>query len=391
MSSGKFDSMNDVSGDSSAPSPETLDPASRIAVERAVGELRRACFVFLGNDEEGQGSGHLILSTENADHDAIAALRQHAPGLSPSLLLAPSRAEALGLGSETGRPLALDTNGLSLDELVQLANPTAAIKGPAIRTHEGLAERLQQVPSTTSTAALELTKLARLLPSVLLLPATRRPEEALGVSVAQIRHYRSRAALLLKQVASAEVPLLGAESTRIVAFRPADGGREHLAIIVGSPRADTPVLTRLHSECFTGDLLRSLRCDCGDQLRGAIEAMTAESAGILLYLAQEGRGIGLVNKLRAYRLQDQGADTLEANEALGFDADERIYEPAAEMLRHLGYTRIRLLTNNPEKVTDLARHGISVEERVAHSFPSNGHNEAYLDTKARRFGHMFEV
>ncbi|MFD1380858.1 hypothetical protein [Fodinicurvata halophila] len=168
--------MKDVSGDSSAPSPETLDPASRIAVERAVGELRRACFVFLGEDEEGQGPGHLILSTENADHEAFAALRQHAPGLAPSLLITPRRAEALGLGNGAGSPLALETSGLTLDELVQLANPTTTAKTPAIQIPKNLAERLQQVPPTTAAAALDLTRLARLLPSVLLLPVDRQPE-----------------------------------------------------------------------------------------------------------------------------------------------------------------------------------------------------------------------
>ncbi len=175
----------------------------------------------------------------------------------------------------------------------------------------------------------------------------------------------------------------------IVAFRPSDGGVEHLAVIIGTPAPDQAVLARLHSECFTGDLLGSLRCDCGEQLRGAIAAIVEAGAGVLLYLAQEGRGIGLVNKLRSYQLQDRGADTLEANQQLGFDADERIYLPAAEMLRGLGFRRVRLMTDNPDKVAALTRCGIAVEERVAHAFPSNGHNEFYLATKARRFGHLF--
>ena len=145
----------------------------------------------------------------------------------------------------------------------------------------------------------------------------------------------------------------------------------------------------MHSECFTGDLLGSLRCDCGDQLRGAIEAIAKEGGGALLYLAQEGRGIGLVNKLRAYALQDQGFDTVDANEQLGFDNDERIYLPAVRMLRALGYSRVRLLTNNPAKVAALARHGIDVTERVPHVFPSNEHNQSYLQTKAKRSGHVF--
>jgi GTP cyclohydrolase II len=148
------------------------------------------------------------------------------------------------------------------------------------------------------------------------------------------------------------------------------------------------VLTRLHSECFTGDLLGSLRCDCGDQLRGAIAEIARAGSGVLLYLAQEGRGIGLVNKLRAYQLQDAGFDTVDANEQLGFDADERVYLPAAEMLRQLGISRVRLLTNNPEKVAALTRCGIAVVERVPHIFPANDHNERYLRTKASRSGHL---
>jgi GTP cyclohydrolase II len=189
-------------------------------------------------------------------------------------------------------------------------------------------------------------------------------------------------------VAEARVPLAGAERTHVVAFRPTDGGQEHLAIVVGEPPPGEPALVRLHSECFTGDLLGSLRCDCGDQLRGAVDEIARAGRGILLYLAQEGRGIGLVNKLRAYRLQDADADTVDANEMLGYDADERIYLPAAEMLRQLGFTRVRLMTNNPAKVDDLARSGIVVVERVPHAFPANGHNEFYLATKRRRSGHL---
>ena len=222
-------------------------------------------------------------------------------------------------------------------------------------------------------------------------PAKRRstPLTMLAVSVHEIAEYRYAAARSLEAAGEARVPLEGAENTRVIAFRPSDGGLEHLAIIIGEPDREEPVLTRLHSECFTGDLLGSLRCDCGDQLRGAIRAIAEAGAGVLLYLAQEGRGIGLVSKLRAYQLQDRGADTIDANEQLGFDADERVYLPAAEMLRRLGLRRVRLLTNNPEKVAALTRCGIVVEERVPHAFPSNVHNNFYLATKATRFGHLF--
>jgi GTP cyclohydrolase II len=201
--------------------------------------------------------------------------------------------------------------------------------------------------------------------------------------------YEPVAARSLKPVSRARVPLADAIDTEVIAFRPRDGGLEHLALIIGTLDPAKPALTRLHSECFTGDLLGSLRCDCGDQLRGAIREIAGSGGGILLYLAQEGRGIGLVNKLRAYRLQDKGFDTLDANEQLGFDADERIYLPAAVMLRQLGIAAVRLLTNNPDKVAALTRCGIAVAERVPHAFPSNRHNEVYMRTKAERSGHLF--
>jgi len=186
------------------------------------------------------------------------------------------------------------------------------------------------------------------------------------------------------------VPIAAHEDCTLVLFREVDSDAEHVAIIVGSPPLDQPVPVRLHSSCLTGDLLGSLRCDCGDQLRRAIEHL-AQAGGVLLYLAQEGRGIGLVNKLRAYELQDDGFDTIDANEQLGFDADERIYAPAATMLARMGIQRVRVMTNNPEKIRGLERYGIAVAERVAHSFPANGHNENYLRTKTVRAGHMMDL
>jgi GTP cyclohydrolase II len=240
-----------------------------------------------------------------------------------------------------------------------------------------------------------LAKLAALLPAALVsrlgpaetaLCARRHDLSALDAGTIL---QRDAPAADIERVAEARVPLADAEDARLIAFRPNDGGVEHLAIVIGQPDPAAPVLVRLHSECFTGDLLASLRCDCGDQLRGAIKAIAAAGGGVLLYLAQEGRGIGLVNKLRAYQLQDAGFDTLDANQQLGFDADERVYLPAAQMLRQLGFGTIRLLTNNPEKMAALERYGIRIAERVPHVFAANGHNERYLRTKATRSGHLF--
>jgi GTP cyclohydrolase II len=235
-----------------------------------------------------------------------------------------------------------------------------------------------------------LAKLARLLPAALIVEAGQTATADIpAVQASSIQSYMTIAAHSLTQVSEARVPLENAENARVLAFRPRDGGIEHLAIIVGDLNPAESVLVRLHSECFTGDLVGSLRCDCGNQLRGAIGEMAAAGSGILLYMAQEGRGIGLVNKLRAYQLQDAGFDTVDANLQLGFDSDERNYLPAAQILRLLGVSRVKLMTNNPAKVTALGNCGIEVVERVPHIYPSNQHNDAYLKVKAKKSGHLF--
>jgi GTP cyclohydrolase II len=245
-------------------------------------------------------------------------------------------------------------------------------------------------------AALILAKLGRLLPAVLAAPV--RPDVGadlarfglFSVPAADLTAYPVAAAAGLRQIASAHVPLENASDSRVIAFRTEGSAIEHLAIVVGRPETADAPLVRIHSECFTGDLLGSLRCDCGVQLRGAIARMAEEGAGVLLYLAQEGRNIGLVNKLRAYTLQDRGLDTLDANRALGWGADERNFLIAATMLESLGINRVRLLTNNPYKLAALASCGIEVIGREAHAFAPNGVNDHYLATKAERFGHLLD-
>ena len=189
-------------------------------------------------------------------------------------------------------------------------------------------------------------------------------------------------------IAHADLPLIDAANSRIHVFRSSQGAEEHCAIEVGSPNSDMPVLARLHSSCFTGDVFGSLKCDCGTQLEKAISAMAADGGGVLLYLNQEGRGIGLVNKVRAYALQDQGFDTVEANHRLGFEDDERDFRMAADMLRQLGYTRLRLMTNNPAKISIMRSEGIDVVERIPIPGWKNPHNTAYIATKIKRSGHL---
>lgn len=173
-------------------------------------------------------------------------------------------------------------------------------------------------------------------------------------------------------------------------FEDVEGNKEHIVLTLGDVGDGDPVLARVHSECLTGDALFSLRCDCGYQLQAALQAIAEEGRGAIFYLRQEGRGIGLLNKIRAYHLQDQGADTVEANEQLGFGADMRDYSILRPMFRHLGVSKVRLMTNNPRKVAALQEQGIDVVERIAVHSNSNPHNEKYLQTKAGKLGHMFE-
>ncbi|MFY8095540.1 MAG: GTP cyclohydrolase II [Niveispirillum sp.] len=367
------------------------DPAAQRAVDRALSDLRRGEAVVI---TAADGSALLALAAEAVTTQALNHLAQLA-GSAPALVVTGQRGRALGLEVPSDRPVRIaPPAGLTADLVRDLSDPTRPARA-------GQGTGATALPGGAEGAATILAKIARLLPAAIVapLPPARgglvdgggfaRRHDLLCVRAADIVDYRRRSARSLARVAEASVPLEDAERTRIVAFRPSDGGPEHLAIIVGDPPPGQPVLARLHSECFTGDLLGSLRCDCGPQLRGAIKEIAAAGAGIVLYLAQEGRGIGLMNKLRAYRLQDGGLDTVDANTVLGFDADERVYLPAASMLRQLGYAQVRLLTNNPDKMVQLAASGVAVVERVPHIFPANGHNEAYLRTKAEKSGHLF--
>ena len=370
-------------------------------------ELRRGGIVVIRDDD---GHGGLAIAAESCGPRALQRLQGLAQA-APVLVTTRRRAEAIGMEipphiaggmGETNKPITLDLpEGVPVDVILQ---PHESVppdhKGTAAR-HVALRHLSRPVASHApliAQTAIELAKLARLLPAVVLGPLSRDPnnkrrdwardQDLIYVEAADILAYEDTASRTLQQVAQAHVPLEGAENARILAWRPSDGGKEHLAIVVGEIDPTEPVLIRLHSEWFTGDLLGSLRCDCGVQLRGAIAELAKQGSGVLLYLAQEGRGIGLVNKLRAYELQDDGFDTIDANEQLGFDADERIYAPAATMLARMGIQRVRVMTNNPEKIRGLERYGIAVAERVAHSFPANGHNENYLRTKAERAGHL---
>ncbi len=359
-------------------------------VHRAVAELRRGTPVLLqGAADDGPGADLVVLAAETAGAGGMRELMAMATG--PALLLlAPVRAAALlrrPVEAPGATAVAFRAAGV-LD--------AAVLRGLADPTAPQMAE--VPVPAPTprlAAAALGLAKLARLLPAVLAAPADGARAGALGllrVPAADVLAHPDAEAGALARVAEASVPLEDAPDARIVAFRAPDAGVEHLAIVVGQPGHSQDgllaPLVRLHSECFTGDLLGSLRCDCGPQLRAALRRIGHEGAGVVLYMAQEGRGIGIAGKLRAYALQDRGLDTLDANRALGWHADERNYLLAATMLRELGIGRLRLLTNNPDKLAALRACGVEVVAREPLVIAPNGTNDGYLSTKARRFGHL---
>lgn len=357
---------------------EPTAAASGTDVARAVDELRRGQPVRVTSP----GGDLDVLAVELADDASLAALER---GGRSGLILTPRRAAILHLVNQRAaaggdivwveRPAWLDLAATvaTADPVSDLASP---FKGP-FRTVDpgGL--------TAAAAAAVRLAKLGGLLPAVLGVVATTG--DLLEVEAAAVSAYAR--ADRLRIVTRARLPLDGAPDTEVVAFRPSEGGPEHLALLIGHAATAPPVLTRLHSACLTGDVLGSLKCDCGPQLRAGIAAIEAAGGGILLYLQQEGRGIGLINKLRAYALQDQGFDTIDANLRLGFEPDERDFAVASTMLRLLGVDRVRLLTNNPDKVAAMTAHGIAVTERIAHSMPANPHNAHYLGTKRDRSGH----
>ena len=376
-----------VDGSNISPTPVPPQRLSGRALDAAIIAFRRGDPVLLN----GENGAVLAIAAELVSEESLARLR-NMTSRRLSVVVTRRRAVALGLAPRSALAGAVRITvapHLSAAVIRKLADPAASLgaEPPGLGPEPASAE-------PGALAAVTFAKLADLLPAALVLwlvPAeaalARRRADLAQVEMTAVLNRRA-AVTGLERVAEARVPLLNAENARLIAFRPGDGGTEHLAILIGAPDPASGVLVRLHSECFTGDVLASLRCDCGDQLQGAITTIAAAGSGVLLYLAQEGRGIGLVNKLRAYQLQDAGFDTIDANEQLGFDADERVYLPAAEMLRQLGFSSVRLLTNNPDKVGALQRYGINVVERVPHVFPANGHNERYLNTKATRSGHF---
>ena len=351
--------------------------------EAASDALRRGRIVGIA----GAAGGLAVLSAELADAASLATLEQvsragmiitarRAAVLNLSNQLAAAVADAEPVWVERPQWLDLAASRAVADPVLDLATP---LKGP-------FTSRALGADAEAARAAIVLAKHAGLLPGVYAVPL--RDADAVVTAGAGAVLGLPAAAARVRLSSRARLPLALAENTEVVAFRPDDGGPEHLALVIGDPSRNGPVLVRLHSACLTGDVLGSLKCDCGPQLHAALAAIAAHpGGGILLYLQQEGRGIGLLNKLRAYALQDQGFDTVDANTRLGFEPDERDFGLAAAMLTQLGVSAVSLMTNNPLKVAGLASHGLAVT-RIEHSMAPNPHNHAYLDTKRDRQGHL---
>ena len=358
--------------------------------ERGVFELKQGRILCVTDRQNGRGA--LVVPVEGLDVETLEQLRSLAGPL--RLVVTAHRGRAMGIDAPEG------TGDLSLN----LDHPETpdTIMGLATdpRTARSNGSRLSFDPRPTTpaeSAGLALTRFGHLLPAVVVVEASNdapmvarwiEDGTVLQVSSEEVFEAVERSRIEITRVAEAPVPLAGAEHSRFVFFREGGGFLEHVAVLIG-PRESwpEPVPVRLHSACLTGDLFGSLRCDCGEQLRGSLDHFKKRGGGVLVYLAQEGRGIGLGNKIRAYTLQDTGLDTVDADGVLGFGADERMYDAAVAILRHLEITQVELLTNNPAKVAAVEEGGISVLERTPIFGGINRHNLRYVRAKLDRSGH----
>jgi GTP cyclohydrolase II len=359
----------------------SLTPTPTEKLARARSDLRLGLPIVL----LGDGRAMLCAAVEALDDTRLASLRAEG---APELALTARRAETLKARAYDGDlariAVPADADCAWLEAVADPADDLRMpMKGPLASLRDGSAD-LHRI-------GIALAKSAQLLPAMLMVPVA----DGMGLAA---RHgltmlLRGDCTDLdrlapLSPVISARLPMAAAQAGRLHIFRPDDGSAEHYAIEIGRPDRAAPVLARLHSACFTGDVLGSLKCDCGPQLHAALAQMGSEGAGVLLYLNQEGRGIGLANKMRAYSLQDQGFDTVQANHRLGFEDDERDFRIGASILQRMGFSQVRLLTNNPKKLNMLQSCGLTVTERVPLKVGETAQNRAYLATKAAKSGHL---
>jgi 3,4-dihydroxy 2-butanone 4-phosphate synthase/GTP cyclohydrolase II len=393
-------------------------------VEEAIEEMRAGRMVIVADDEDRENEGDLICAAQRVTADHVNFMLKHARGMI-CVALTPERVDQLGLApmsdvnteeQRTAFTVSVDaaprfgvTTGISAQDraktiqvLVDPATVPADLRRPGhvfpLRAREGGV--LQRVGHTET--AVDLARLAGLYPGGLICEildddgtAARRPElekfakrhNLKSITVADLVAYRLRNERLVHRIADARLPTEYGE-WRVIGYRNDVDHREHIALVFGEVKDAEGVLVRMHSKCLTGDVFGSLRCDCGWQLHAAMTTIQERGRGVVVYLDQEGRGIGLLNKLKAYELQDTGADTVEANERLGFKPDLRNYGIGAQILLDLGLKSIRPMTNNPRKLVGLEGYGLSVEERVPIVPPATSENQGYLDAKRDKLGHL---
>jgi len=400
-------------------------PGRFATIEEAAAALRRGLFVIIVDDEDRENEGDLVLAAERVTPEAINFMATHGRGL-VCVALTEQRCDELQLQpmvehntSTHGTAFCVSvearqrvTTGISAADR---ATTVRALIDPATRPHD-LARPGHTFPLRARTggvlkraghteASVDLARLAGLEPAAVICEVMDRDgsmarlprlfELALehGLPVLTVRDliaHRMRTERLVERIAGAALPTRHGEF-RVYGYRSSVTGEEHVALVMGEPTPERPLLVRVHSQCLTGDVFASARCDCGAQLETALARIAAEREGVLLYLLQEGRGIGIANKLRAYELQDGGADTVEANQQLGFAADQRDYGVGAQILRDLGVRRMRLMTNNPAKYVALEGFGLEIVERVPLEVPPTEHTRRYLEAKKRKLGHLLRM
>ena len=401
------------------------DGSAFASIEEAAAEFRHGRFVLIVDDEDRENEGDLTMAAEKVTPDAINFLATHARGLI-CVALTERRCDELQLPPmvehntsphQTAFCVSVEarnrvTTGISAADR---AATVQALIDPGTRPEDllrpghtfplrarngGILKRAGH-----TEASVDLARLAGLYPAAVIcevmdtdgsmarLPRLLEVAREHGIAVITVRDliaHRMRHERIVERMAAPSLPTRYGEF-HVHAYRAPVTGEEHVALVMGEIDPEEPVLVRVHSQCLTGDVFASARCDCGAQLETALERIAAEKRGVLLYLLQEGRGIGLVNKLRAYELQDAGADTVEANQQLGFSPDQRDYGVGAQILRDLGVRRMRLMTNNPSKYVALSGYGLEIVERVPLEVPPTEHTRKYLEAKKHKMGHLLRM